>query len=39
MAWSNLQQLYFHLEYLGIPKAYKWQNTNNIVGFPYIKEY
>ncbi|RYP22028.1 hypothetical protein DL765_001934 [Monosporascus sp. GIB2] len=22
--------MYFHLEYLGIPKAYKWQNTNNL---------
>ncbi|RYP43586.1 hypothetical protein DL770_011581 [Monosporascus sp. CRB-9-2] len=22
--------MYYHLEYLGIPKAYKWQNTNNL---------
>ncbi|KAI7552416.1 glycoside hydrolase family 115 protein [Hortaea werneckii] len=22
--------LYFHLEYVGVPKSYKWQNTNNL---------
>ncbi|KAI2633958.1 hypothetical protein GGS21DRAFT_539519 [Xylaria nigripes] len=22
--------LYFHLEYVGTPKSYKWQNTNNL---------
>ncbi|KAI1128636.1 hypothetical protein F5Y10DRAFT_291921 [Nemania abortiva] len=22
--------LYYHLEYVGVPKSYKWQNTNNL---------
>ncbi|KAI1268054.1 glycoside hydrolase family 115 protein [Xylariaceae sp. FL1019] len=22
--------IYYHLEYVGIPKSYKWQNTNNL---------
>ncbi|KAI1176107.1 hypothetical protein F4777DRAFT_286918 [Nemania sp. FL0916] len=22
--------MYFHLEYVGVPKSYKWQNTNNL---------
>ncbi|KAI0201162.1 hypothetical protein F4808DRAFT_128973 [Astrocystis sublimbata] len=22
--------MYYHLEYVGIPKSYKWQNTNNL---------
>jgi hypothetical protein len=24
-------QLYHHLAYVGVPKAYKWHNTNNLV--------
>jgi hypothetical protein len=23
--------MYYHLEYVGVPKSYKWQNTNNLV--------
>ena len=28
--------LYYHLQYTGGPKAYKWQNTNNLVGLAII---
>lgn len=24
-------QMYYHLEFVGAPKSYKWQNTNNLV--------
>lgn len=27
--------VYFHLEYVGDPRAYKWANTNNLVSFTH----
>lgn len=30
--------VYFHFEYFGSPRSYKWSNSNNLVGVDVIRE-
>lgn len=31
MVTTKLWQIYYHFEYVGLPRSYKWANTNNLV--------
>ena len=31
MKSTDAGQIYYHFEYVGLPRSYKWGNTNNLV--------